>query len=181
MRQRPTHAGLALSLLLLASSIGCRDGADRPASGPTAAGLPSNTDLAVAYVGDAACRECHLGIATTYRDTGMGKAFYPLTADVVVEDFTDDNEFEVESTGVRYRMFERDGKYWQRQFVLDSSGRELAGDERELVFVVGSNNHSRSYITMIGEKLFQAPGAGISARASSSATSTSAARSGSTA
>jgi tetratricopeptide (TPR) repeat protein len=71
--------------------------------------------------------------------------------------FHQNNEFVVEATGLRYRMTERDGKYYQRQYMVDSRGREIAADERELVWVVGSNNHNRSYLVTLDDKLFQAP------------------------
>lgn len=109
------------------------------------------------YIGEAECRHCHLDIATTYEHTGMGRSWYRLTPEVVVEDFTRNNEIEVPGRGLRYRMLERDGRYFMRQFVARADGGEIAVDERELVWVIGSNNHSRSYVTTIGEKLFQAP------------------------
>jgi len=115
-----------------------------------------NQDPSVGYVGIAECRPCHLGIASTYSATGMGRSLYPLTAERVVEDFSDENEF-VTSTGARYRMLERDGRYYQRQYVRDSSGREVAVQERELIWVIGSNNHNRGYVVEVDGRLFQAP------------------------
>jgi tetratricopeptide (TPR) repeat protein len=87
----------------------------------------------------------------------MGRAFYPLTPEVAVEDFAVRNEFVDEAKGLHYRMEQRDGRFYQRQYLLDSSGRELAADEYEMRFVVGSNHHSRSYIVVRDEKWFQAP------------------------
>ncbi|MCP3980216.1 MAG: tetratricopeptide repeat protein [bacterium] len=116
-----------------------------------------NHDPEVRYVGRQECFECHEGNATNFLRTGMARAFYPLTADRVVEDFTDDNVMVDPRSGVRYRMLRRDGKFFQQQFVLDSSGGETAVEERELTYVVGSNNHSRGYITIVDDKLFQTP------------------------
>lgn len=132
-------------------------GAPGPRSDPEG---PQQLNLApeVEYVGREACKPCHLGIYTTYARTGMGRSFYPLTPETAVEDFTENNEFHDPSTGIRYRMERRDGKYYQRQFVLDSRGQELAADEHELVYVVGSNNHGRAYVTLgVDDRLFQAP------------------------
>ena len=109
------------------------------------------------YVGVAECRPCHLDIATTFAQTGMGKSFYPMSPDRAVEDFEKNNEFVVNGTGLRYRMTERDGKYYQRQYMVDSKGKEVASDERQLEWVVGSNNHNRSYLVTLDERLFQAP------------------------
>ena len=116
-----------------------------------------NHDPSVAYVGRDACRECHQGNFANFARTGMGRSFYPMSPDNIVEDFTRNNEFTDPRSGVRYRMFERDGRFYQRQFVLDAAGNEIAVDEHELEYVVGSNNHSRGYITLRDGKLFQAP------------------------
>ena len=150
---------LALAALLL-GALACAPATDSGSQGVGEARSAdyefANQDPSVAYVGAESCGECHEGIQLTHSQTGMGRAFFPMTADVVVEDFTDDNEV-VEASGLRYRMLERDGKYYQRQFVLDSAGREIAAEERELAFVMGSNNHNRSYVTLYENRLFQAP------------------------
>jgi Tfp pilus assembly protein PilF len=139
---------------LLLGAVACARG-EAPTGG--AAVVYRNHDAGVGYVGMAACKSCHLGIHSTYGHTGMGRAFYPMAEAERVEDFTDDNEFHAEEWGLDYRMETRDGRYFQREFVRDSRGREIVSEERELIFVVGSNNHSRSYITQVGDKLFQAP------------------------
>ncbi len=156
---------MILVLALLSVTAACApgeetgsDGAEAASpAGPSAAANFRNTDPQVQYVGAENCRDCHQALYASHTQTGMGRAFYPMSPDVVVEDFTVNNEVYVENTGIRYRMFERDGTYWQRQYVLDSLGNELVGTEREMVWVVGSNNHSRSYLTVIEGKTFQAP------------------------
>ena len=102
-----------------------------------------NHDPSVRYVGRDACRECHAGNFANFVRTGMGQSFYPMTPDRVVEDFTDRNEFVDEASGLRYRMIRRGDRFFQRQYLLDSQGRETAVDEREMVYVIGSNHHSR--------------------------------------
>jgi cytochrome c-type biogenesis protein CcmH/NrfG len=87
----------------------------------------------------------------------MGRSFYPMTPAEVVEDFSGRNEFVVQESGLHYRMLEREGKYYQRQFLVDSEGREVAADEHELRFVIGSNRHSRSYVVETEGRLYQAP------------------------
>lgn len=112
---------------------------------------------AAAYLGRDSCRDCHEGNFVNFVRTGMGRSFYPMSADNIVEDFVENNEFADPRSGVRYLMFERDGRFYQRQFVLDGEGNEFAVDEYELTYVIGSNNHSRGYITLRDGKLFQAP------------------------
>ncbi len=116
-----------------------------------------NQDPAVRYVGIDNCVGCHRDKAASFAHTGMGRSFYPLTEGSTVEDFADRNEIEIPEQGLRYRMTRRDGKFFMRQSVPDEGGGETAVDERELVWVVGSGNHSRSYLTVLDGKLFQAP------------------------
>ncbi len=120
-------------------------------------GTFQNTAPGVRYTGPDSCRPCHAEIAETFAHTGMGRAWYRMSRAVAVEDFSGRNEIEIPGTRLRYRMVGRDGRYWMRQFVLGSTGRETAVDEREMVWVVGSNNHSRSYVTLLGDKFFQMP------------------------
>ena len=145
-------ASAALSLTVVAVAASC----GRATPEPVSPGF-RNTDPAVRYLGTDSCRPCHLQQSSTYSATGMGRAFYPLTPEVAVEDFSVHNEFIDEAKGLRYRMEQRHGRFYQRQYLLDAAGRELAADEYEMRFVVGSNNHSRSYILVRDEKWFQAP------------------------
>lgn len=128
-----------------------------PATAPHAEAAFLNQAAGVAYVGGATCRPCHAETWSTFSHTGMGRSWYPLTADRVIEDWTTRNTFDVKATGLRYRMFRRDGKFFMRQSLVDTKGRETAVDERELTRVVGSGHHSRTYLVSIGDKLFQAP------------------------
>jgi len=144
-------AGLLLAGSLLSAGCG-----RAPETGePEAVAAPAGHGPR--YVGREACRPCHEGNAACFEQTGMGRSFYPLTPERVEEDFTESNEFFDEASELHYKMYERDGKFYQRQFLLDARGRETAVDERELVYVIGSNNHSRAYVTVHEGKLFQAP------------------------
>jgi len=141
---------LTIGVVLTLAGSGCTPG---PSPEPALLNLGAD----VTYVGQDGCRDCHLGKYDSHRRTGMGRSFFPLTAETAVEDFTGDNEFVVEPLGVHYRMEQRDGKFFQTQFMVDSEGREMLADERQLLWVIGSNNHSRSYAHEVDGKLFQAP------------------------
>ncbi len=108
------------------------------------------------YVGSQACRSCHAETWSTFSHTGMGQSSYPLATAPVIEDWTARNSFETR-TGLRYTLLRRDGKYFMRQAALAAGGREVGVDERELIRVIGSGNHSRTYLVALGDKLFQAP------------------------
>lgn len=159
---RPVESALARGALLALSCVallGCVAQAparEAPASDATPVAY-LNQAPGVAYVGKDRCRLCHFAKASTFDNVGMGRSFYPLTADRIVEDFHDNNLFVDEATGLHYRMFERDGKHYQKQFLVDEDGSELAVSEYKLSWVVGSNTHSRAYVVERDGKLFQAP------------------------
>lgn len=123
-------------------------------SSPTA---PATPQADAKYVGGQACRSCHAETWSTFARTGMGRSWYPMVNAKVIEDWTDRNTFEVGRTGLRYRMTRRDGKFFMRQSIADGRGGETAVDEHELVWAVGSTNHSRTYLVVQDGKLFQAP------------------------
>jgi tetratricopeptide (TPR) repeat protein len=147
------RAGLSLALAVLAA---CRGDEPKPAATASATNF-LNQAKDVAYLGSEACRPCHAERWSTFSHTGMGRSWYPLTADRAIEDWTTRNSVDVKTSGLRYTMSRRDGTFLMRQALIDAKGAETAVDERELTRVVGSGNHSRTYLVAIGSKLFQAP------------------------
>jgi cytochrome c-type biogenesis protein CcmH/NrfG len=137
-----------LALCLTAAACG----RDREATPPPAAPAAE-----AKYVGGDACRPCHAEIWSTYERTGMGRSWYPMSEAPVIEDWTKNNSFVVPATGLRYTMTRRNGKFYARQSIDDGRGGQTAVDERELVWAVGSANHSRQYLIVQDGKLFQAP------------------------
>ncbi len=142
-----------LAALALLSSCGPGPAREQAPTG----GAFLNLAPGVAYVGSAACRPCHLEKWSTFAHTGMGRSWYPLTADDAVEDWSAHNTVVVPSSGLHYRMFRRNGKFFMRQSLIGARGQESAVDERELTRVVGSGNHSRTYLVSVADGLFQAP------------------------
>ena len=43
-------------------------------------------------------------------------------------------------------MLQRDGKYYQRRYQLDSSGKQINVMEKQVDYVMGSGNHARAYL-----------------------------------
>jgi len=84
----------------------------------------------------------------------MGRAFYPLAGNAV-ERFGE--TLSVPSQDLHYTIFEKDGRYFMRQFQHNTAGAEINADTRELTFVIGSGNHSRSYVVLEGDRMYQAP------------------------
>ncbi len=98
------------------------------------------------YVDGAVCATCHQGIADTYRKTGMGRSFSVLTAANVVEDYVHANTVFHQSSGLRYTMIERNGEFFQRRSQAGFDGKETNVMEERIDYVIGSGNHSRSYL-----------------------------------
>ena len=44
-------------------------------------------------------------------------------------------------------MLTRNGKYYQKRFILDSNGRPIHVHEEEITYVIGSGKHARSYLS----------------------------------
>ncbi len=155
----PGGASRWIAALVLAVLAACgRSGTTAPSgAGPDGGAKDLDSTAQARFVGGDACRPCHAEICSTFARTGMGRSWTPISEAPVVEDWTKHNTIEVPSTGLRYRMTRRGGKDFIRQSIADGRGGETAVDERELAWVVGSGNHSRTYLVSQNGHLFQAP------------------------
>jgi Tfp pilus assembly protein PilF len=106
-------------------------------------GIP---DLTGRYANPAACSQCHSAIAATYRKTGMGRSFSRLRPDNIIEEFTPGKTFQSRWSDDYFEMLSRDGRYFQRRWQIGFDGKETNIDEKQVDFVMGSGNHSRSYL-----------------------------------
>jgi tetratricopeptide (TPR) repeat protein len=124
-----------------------------------AAWLPNPAHAApTEYADPQLCALCHRKIAASYARTGMGRSFYPLTAQTAVEGFQRHNRFDHAASGEHYTMFERGGRFYQRRHQLAPGGGEINIVEKEIHFVLGSGNHSRTYLHRTPEgRLLQLP------------------------
>jgi Flp pilus assembly protein TadD len=98
------------------------------------------------YVDPAECVHCHQDVAATYRKTGMGRSFVKASAANVVEDFTRANTLDHQPSGMRYTMVERNGEFFERRSQPGFDGNETNVMEERIDYVIGSGNHSRSYL-----------------------------------
>ena len=76
----------------------------------------------------------------------MGRSFYLPTAGNVVEDYVHANTVFHQPSGLRYTMIERNGEFFQRRSEAGFDGKETNVMEERIDFVIGSGNHSRSYL-----------------------------------
>jgi len=98
------------------------------------------------YVDASVCTNCHRDIAETYRKTGMGRSFYIPTAANAVEDYAHANTVFHQPSGLRYTMIERNGEFFERRSEAGFDGKETNVMEERIDYVIGSGNHSRSYL-----------------------------------
>jgi len=98
------------------------------------------------YVDGAVCASCHQDIAETYRKTGMARSFFIPTAANVVEDYAHANTVFHQPSGLRYAMIERNGEFFERRSQAGFDGKETNVMEERIDYVIGSGNHSRSYL-----------------------------------
>ena len=106
---------------------------------------PQNAPPA-AVPGNEACASCHAEIYNSYLATAMAHASGPA-----LEGFTP-GEFDDKISGVRFRIYERDGRAWMSY----ERGNELKG-EREFVYFIGTGKKGRTYLFFDDGYLFEAP------------------------
>ena len=138
-RRSPGRSWLSLSAGLVSVATGSLIGLALEGQAP-----PPQSSAASAYVAPAICAECHAAIWETYRRTGMGRSFYKPGLANQVEDFT--KTYFHSPSATYYAMVEHNGKYYQRQYQLDYDGKQTNVSESKIDFVIGSGNHSRTYL-----------------------------------
>lgn len=101
---------------------------------------------AAAAVPAKVCAACHAEAAERYFATGMGRSYYRPTAANTVEDYTRNNTFEHKLSGTRYAMLRKGAEFFQRRWQVGFDGRETNVEELRIDYVIGSGNHSRTYL-----------------------------------
>ena len=84
----------------------------------------------------------------------MGRSFYRMTPDRVVENFKA-KPFYHQLSSSYFTMILRDGKYFQRRWQTGPDGKETNVDEKQVDFVVGSGNHARTYLHLTNRNTLQ--------------------------
>ena len=100
---------------------------------------------------DAVCAQCHAAIYASYKRTAMGSGSGAAMAGLLPGQFTH------EASGVRYRVFARDGRAWMSFARLAGSGAGALEGERELLYYVGSGRHGRTYLYQAAGEWFELP------------------------
>jgi len=103
-------------------------------------------------VNPAVCATCHADRAAGYRKTGMGRSFARLRPEHVPE-FR--GPFHHQASDSYFAMITRDGKYYQRRWQMGFDGKQTNVDEKQVDFVIGSGNHSFTYLHLTGGNALQ--------------------------
>ncbi|MEO5923833.1 MAG: tetratricopeptide repeat protein [Bryobacteraceae bacterium] len=143
-----TSSLLSLALIVCVGSLGAfmwwnaRHSADTGLGGTDPAASP----VAGVYADPAKCALCHAPIAATYTKTGMGRAFHRVGGGKGVGDPAPGKPYHHEASDNDFTMFERNGELFQRRWQLGPDGKETNVDEKRVDYVLGSGNHSRTYL-----------------------------------
>lgn len=149
MRGPPIRPSVALALL--ASLAGCVAG-----EAPRRSDALSPEAAEVAYVGDEACASCHEAYYVSYHRTGMGRSLSRFDAASAPEAFPAP-PVRHEGTDFYYEAFVRADTLFQREYRLDASGETLYERVHPVEWVIGSGNHTRSYLASVNGHLTEMP------------------------
>ncbi len=149
MRGPPIRPSVVLVLLVWLA--GCVAGEAPPSSGALSPEAPE-----AAYVGDEACASCHEDYYVSYHRTGMGRSLSRFDAASAPEAFPAP-PVRHEGTDFYYEAFVRADTLFQREYRLDASGETLYERVHPVEWVIGSGNHTRSYLASVNGHLTEMP------------------------
>ena len=112
--------------------------------------------MASDYLGSNACAECHKEIYSKYAQTGMGRSMARVTTETLQAQPTS-GSIEDKNTGLHFDVYARDGKLFQSEYELDSDGKEIFRDSREVDWIIGAGENGLGGLVRQGEYVFQAP------------------------
>ena len=95
------------------------------------------------YANPRQCAGCHLAIAKSYSQNGMGRSFHTPTREIRIEDFS--KTYYHAPSETYYEMVDRNGVLIQRRYQLGFDGKPANIDEKQIDYVIGSGNHMRTY------------------------------------
>jgi predicted CXXCH cytochrome family protein len=85
----------------------------------------------------------------------MGRAFTRPNSENTIQDFPPGKKFHHKPSDSYFSMIERGGKYYQRRWQIGFDGKETNIDEKQVDFVIGSGNHSRTYLHLTSRNTLQ--------------------------
>jgi predicted CXXCH cytochrome family protein len=104
------------------------------------------------YVNTAVCTGCHADRAAGFHKTGMGRSFARVRPEQIPEF---GKPFHHAASDSYFTMAARGGKYVQRRWQTGFDGKETNVDEKQVDFVIGSGNHSFTYLHLTSRGALQ--------------------------
>ena len=132
--------GPSIALILLAALAGCVAGEESSRNDALSREAPE-----AAYVGDEACASCHEEHYLSYHRTGMGRSLSRFDAASAPEALPSPPVRHAASD-FYYEAFARGDTLFQREYRLDASGEMIYERAHPVEWVIGSGNHTRSYL-----------------------------------
>ena len=105
------------------------------------AGCSAPAKLETAYTDPKVCGSCHPGQGRTYGLTGMGRSFSRALPGGITE-----RTYYHPASDRYYAIVRRGERYFQRRHQKGPDAKETDVFEAEIHYVVGSGNHSRTYL-----------------------------------
>ena len=147
--------GAAVLILISLSAAGCGGSGAPPAEESTDESYRFE-NIDAAFVGDAACFDCHEEEYRGFQEHGMASSLYPLTPDRAVEDFSGATVRDDERD-LTYRMFRDGDRFFQEEYRLGADGEKTHSLVREMEVVVGSGTAARTYLVEENGHYFELP------------------------
>ncbi|MEE2786059.1 MAG: tetratricopeptide repeat protein [Myxococcota bacterium] len=101
------------------------------------------------------CADCHYEIVENFSKTGMGRSLYRPGKQPIIEDFSNDKATVVHPKAhAQYRAYiDEEGRWWQEETLPGTTYSRRV----EVKYVIGSGNHTRSYLGEVEGNLVQLP------------------------
>lgn len=112
-----------------------------------------NTGPEAAYIGVAACTECHERQHQSYLHTAHSRAL----AEVDLDEEPPDGQFFHQASGRSYRVYRQDKTLRHEESVRSADGKEIARVDVPVRYRIGSGSFGRSYLIEIDGFLHQSP------------------------
>ncbi|MEE2787243.1 MAG: tetratricopeptide repeat protein [Myxococcota bacterium] len=102
-----------------------------------------------------ACLDCHPTIVENYRKTGMGRSLSSPQTAPMIEDFAPKKARKKHpQLNAVYRAYiDKEGTWWQEESIPGTTYRRAV----EVKYIIGSGNHTRSYLGIVNDQLVELP------------------------
>lgn len=123
-------------------------------------GFPPTTGAAPGYLDDKACALCHTDLSASFEKKGMGRSFRRPRPEGPEEDTEDFSAppFVHAPSGQSFQMVRTGDRLIFRRWQTDGEGKPIHLFERDVDWILGSGDHSRTYLYgTAGGELYQLP------------------------